>query len=195
MVINNEIKFAENVILVDAAYIDKVSRDLRQHFSQVIGRELPKADLSLFLECLAMDAKIYRGNNVVQALFIYDKASKVMNSFQPSDLQKDLNDVAFQSELGEFQLNTFEPSDMASCEDFFLESVRLVADAKEVKRLIVVPYEEEYADKLPEILKKVDGKDSIHVFGMNPPLEEVSYQWEMLGFAMLQALGIRANEL
>ena len=50
MIINNsELKFAEKVILIDAAYINKVTKDLSQHFSQVIGRELPKADLPIFL--------------------------------------------------------------------------------------------------------------------------------------------------
>ena len=195
MVINNELKFAEKVILIDAAYINKVTKDLSQHFGQVIGRELPKADLPIFLECVAMDAAIQPGDNVLQVLFVYDKNENKMDAFNPGDLKKELNDVAFKSQLGEFQLNTFEPSDMADKEAFFLESVRLIADAKEVKHLVVVPSESEYGDKLPEIFEKVDGKESIHVLGMNPPSPSDKYQWEMLGYAVLQALGIRSDEI
>ena len=195
MVINNELKFAEKVILIDAAYINKVTKDLSQHFGQLIGRELPKADLPIFLECVAMDAAIQPGENVLQVLFVYDKNQTKIDAFNPSDLKKELNDVAFKSQLGEFQLNTFEPSDMADKEAFFLESVRLVADAKEVKHLVVVPDEMEYADKLPEIFEKVDGKESIHVLGMNPPASSDNYHWEMLGYAVLQALGIRSDEI
>ena len=195
MVINNELKFAEKVILIDAAYINKVTKDLSQHFGQVIGRELPKADLPIFLECVAMDAAIQPGDNVLQVLFVYDKNESTMDAFNPGDLKKELNDVAFKSQLGEFQLNTFEPSDMADKEAFFLESVRLIADAKEVKHLVVVPSENEYGDKLPEIFEKVDGKESIHVLGMNPPAPSDKYQWEMLGYAVLQALGIRSDEI
>ena len=195
MVINNELKFAEKVILIDAAYINKVTKDLSQHFGQLIGRELPKADLPIFLECVAMDAAIQPGENVLQVLFVYDKNQTKIDAFNPSDLKKELNDVAFKSQLGEFQLNTFEPSDMADKEAFFLESVRLVADAKEVKHLVVVPDEMEYADKLPEIFEKVDGKESIHVLGMNPPAPSDNYHWEMLGYAVLQALGIRSDEI
>ena len=195
MVINNELKFAEKVILIDAAYINKVTKDLSQHFGQVIGRELPKADLPIFLECVAMDAAIQPGDNVLQVLFVYDKNESKMDAFNPGDLKKELNDVAFKSQLGEFQLNTFEPSDMADKEAFFLESVRLIADAKEVKHLVVVPSESEYGDKLPEIFEKVDGKESIHVLGMNPPSPSDKYQWEMLGYAVLQALGIRSDEI
>ena len=195
MVINNELKFAEKVILIDAAYINKVTKDLSQHFGQVIGRELPKADLPIFLECVAMDAAIQPGDNVLQVLFVYDKNESKMDAFNPGDLKKELNDVAFKSQLGEFQLNTFEPSDMADKEAFFLESVRLIADAKEVKHLVVVPSESEYGDKLPEIFEKVDGKESIHVLGMNPPAPSDKYQWEMLGYAVLQALGIRSDAI
>jgi len=192
---NNELKFAEKVILIDALYINKVTNDLRQHFSQVIGRELPKADLPIFLECVAMDAAVQPGEHVLQVLFVYDKNQSKMEAFTTGDLKKELNDVAFKSQLGEFQLNTFEPSDMVDREAFFLEAVKLVADAKEVKHLVVIPSETEYGDKLPEIFDKVDGKDSIHVLGMNPPSPSDKFHWEMMGYAVLQALGVRSDEL
>ena len=192
---NNELKFAEKVILIDAIYINKVTTDLRQHFSQFIGRELPKADLPIFLECVAMDAAIQPGDHTLQVLFVYEKGWAKMDVFNPGDLKKELNDVAFKSQLGEFQLNAFEPSDMADREAFFLESVKLIADAKEVKHLVVIPSETEYGDKLPEIFEKVDGKESIHVLGMNPPTPSKNFQWEMLGYAVLQALGIRSDEI
>lgn len=195
MVINNELKFAEKVILIDASYINKVTGDLSQHFGQMIGRELPKADLPIFLECVAMDAAIQPGENVLQVLLVYDKELTKMDAFNPGDLKKELNDVAFNSQLGEFQLNTFEPSDMADREAFFWEAVKLVADAKEVKHLVIVPSEMEYGDKIPEILEKVDGKESIHVLGMNPLAPSKAFSWEMMGYAVLQALGIRSDEI
>lgn len=193
---NDELKFAEKVILIDATYINKVTTDLGQHFGQIIGRELPKADLPIFLECVTMDAAIQSGDNVLQVLLVYDKQHAVMDAFNPSDLKKELNDVAFKSRLGEFQLNTFEPSDMVDRESFFLEAVKLVADAKEVKQLIVIPSEIEYGEKLPAIFEKVDGKESIYVLGMNP-LNSTSckFQWGMLGYAVLHALGVRSDEL
>lgn len=195
MIINNELKFAEKVILIDASYINKVTADLSRHFGQVIGRELPKADLPIFLECVAMDAAIQPGENVLQVLLVYDKENARMDAFNPGDLKKELNDVAFKSQLGEFQLNTFEPSDMTDREAFFLEAVKLVADAKEVKHLVVIPSETEYGDKLAEILDKVDGEESIHVLGMNPPVPSDKFRWEMMGYAVLQALGVRSDEI
>ena len=195
MITSNELKFAEKVMLIDASYIDKVTTDLSGHFSQVVGRKLSKADLPLFLECVAMDAGIQPGENVLQVLFVYDKQQVKMSAFNPGDLKKELNDVAFKSQLGEFQLNTFEPSGMADKASFFIESVKLIADAKEVKQLIVIPSEDECNDRLFEIFKKVDGKESIHLFGMNPSSQEGNFSWETMGFAILQSLGVRANEI
>lgn len=75
-----------------------------------------------------------------------NEESKKMDAFQPSDLEKELNNVAFKSQLGEFALYSFEPSDMASREELFLESLRVVVDAKEVKRVIIVPAGKEKND-------------------------------------------------
>ena len=176
----NEMNFAETVMLIDVAYLDRVCGDLKKHFTAVLGRELPKADLPVLMECL---------------LLVYDKESEKMSTCQPGDLREELNNVAFKSHLGEFAFYSFEPSDMAGRDELFLESLKVVADAKDVKRLIAVPAEEEYGNELPAILNKVDGKESMTVFGMNPPAEAAAYQWEMLGFAVLQALGIKADEL
>ena len=52
----NEIKFADTVILVDVAYVDRVAGDLSKHFGDVVGRKLPKADLPVLLECLSLDS-------------------------------------------------------------------------------------------------------------------------------------------
>ena len=35
----NEIKFADTVILVDVAYVDRVAGDLSKHFGDVVGRK------------------------------------------------------------------------------------------------------------------------------------------------------------
>lgn len=191
----NEAKFAETVILIDAAYLDRVAGDLSKHFGEVLGRKLPKADLPMLLECLSLDAGIPLGTNDIQVIFIYDEESKRMDAVQPGDLKKELNEVAFKGQLGEYGLYTFNPSDLATREELFLESLKLVVSAEGVKRLLVVPSEEEYGDKVPAILNKVEGKEKMTVFGMNPPAEEVSYQWEMVGFPVLQSLGIKADEL
>ncbi len=182
-------------MLLDAPYVDKIAGDLSKHFGEALGRKLPEADLSVLLECLSLDGGVTVGENAIQVCFICDEKGQKMAACRPSDLENEWNNMAFRSSLGEYALYVFEPSGMASREDLFVESLRLLADAAEVKRLIVVPAGEEYGDKLPPILNKVSGKKAVTVFSMNPPAEEVSYQWEMPGFAVLKSLGIKAEEL
>ena len=50
-------------------------------------------------------------------------------------------------------------------------------------------------ERMGNYINKVKGKESITVFGMNPPAYEGDYSFEMLGFPILQSLGIRAEEL
>ena len=84
---------------------------------------------------------------------------------------------------------------MATCEELFIESMQLAGESKDVKRLMLVADEDKYGDKLNTYIKEIKGKDSVTVFGMNPPQSEVAYRFEMIGFGILQALGIRADEL
>lgn len=190
-----KIEFAPNVMLIDASYLDRVGRDMAEHFSPIVNRKLPKADLANLLECLALDAGIALGENKVQVIFIYDDESKVMSFCNPSDMEKELNNVAFQSQLGEFSLYSFQPSDMALRENLFIEALMLADESKDVKKIIAVADEDAYIEKVDKKLNKIKGKDMVMLFGMNPPKGESSYQFEMLGFSILQALGIRAEEL
>ena len=45
-----KIPFASDVILIDAAFLDRVGKDMAAHFAPLVGRELPKADLAVLLE-------------------------------------------------------------------------------------------------------------------------------------------------
>ena len=56
-------------------------------------------------------------------------------------------------------------------------------------------FNEEYGDKVMERLKGVKNKETIQ-FRMNEPEESIEgYQWEMLAYPVMQALGIRGEEL
>lgn len=190
-----KIPFAPVVMLIDASYLDRVGSDMGAHFAPIVNRELPKADLANLLECLALDAGIQLGENEVQVIFIYDAGEEKMNFCTPSNLGKELHDVAFKSQLGEFSLYAFQPSDMATREDLFIESFQLAGESKDVHRIIIVPDEDGYGGRMGNYINKVKGKESITVFGMNPPAYEGDYSFEMLGFPILQSLGIRAEEL
>lgn len=190
-----KIPFASDVILIDAAFLDRVGGDMAAHFAPMVGRELPKADLAVLLECLALDAGLEPGQHEIQVIFVYDAAHDRMRFCAPSDLEKEIHGMAFQGRLGEFSLYAFQTSGMAQREDLFGESLQLLTESKDVRRVMLVPDEGEYGSAVAELVEKIKDKESVTVFGMNPPAHECNYCFEMLGFAVLQSLGIRAEEL
>lgn len=190
-----KIPFDPVVMLVDAVYLDRVGNDLKSHFAPLIGRELPKADLAVLLECLALDAGVTLGEEKVQVVFIYDADVKRFSFCVPADIEKELHAMAFKSQLGEFSLYAFQPSGFTTREDLFLESFQLLGESKEVRRVIAVPDEDAYGARLGSYINKVENKEAITVLGMNPPAYKGNFSFDMLGFAVLQSLGIRVEDL
>ena len=83
---------------------------------------------------------------------------------------------------------------MVTREDLFLDLLSIVADSADVKRMIVISFNEEYGKKVADALNEIKDKEVIQ-FRMNEPDAPVKYKWEMLAFPVMQALGIKADEL
>ena len=194
IMMEKKIKFAENVILIDASYINKVGTDLKEHFEPVVQRSLPKADMALLLECMAMDAGIEGNDNEIQVIFIHEAGLKAMTFCSPAHFADELHDKAFRGVVGEFSLYSFQTSEMAPREELFKESVQLLCESKDVKKMILVPNEFSADLDICSIISK-EKIAATTVFGMNPPCTNSNIRFEMIGFALLQAYGIKAEEL
>ena len=180
-----QIKLAEAVVLIDAAFLNFVITDIKGYFEETLHRSLQEIDLSMLTTYITLDAGITEGKNEVQFLFVYDKESSRLQYCQPSDLQEELNGVAFQSPYGEYSFASVPSEGMVSREDLFLDLLSIVSDSADVKRMIVVSF---------NALHEVKGKEVIQ-FRMNEPELPVDYKWDMLAFPVMQALGIKAEEL
>ena len=60
--------------------------------------------------------------------------------------------------------------------------------------MIVISFNEEYGKKVTDALNEIKGKEIIQ-FRMNEPDTPLVYKWDMLAFPVMQALGIKADEL
>lgn len=189
-----QIKLSETVVLIDAAFLNFVITDMKRYFEETLQRSLQEIDLSMLTTYLTLDAGIAEGKNEVQFLFVYDKESGNLVHCQPSDLEKELNGVAFQSPYGEYSFASVPSEGMVSREDLFLDLLSIVADSADVKKMILVSFNEEYGKKVTDALNEVLGKEIVQ-FRMNEPDTPVAYKWDMLAFPVMQALGIRADEL
>ena len=189
-----QIKLSETVVLIDAAFLNFVITDMKRYFEETLQRSLQEIDLSILTTYLTLDAGITEGKNEVQFLFVYDKESGRLVHCRPSDLEKELNGVAFQSPYGEYSFASVPSEGMVSREDLFLDLLSIVADSADVKKMILVSFNEEYGKKVTDALNEVQGKEIVQ-FRMNEPDTPVAYKWDMLAFPVMQALGIRADEL
>lgn len=189
-----QIKLSETVVLIDAAFLNFVITDIKNYFEKTLQRSLQEIDLSLFTSYLTLDAGINEGKNEVQFLFVYDKESRHLQHCQPSDLQEELNGVAFQSPYGEFSFAGVPSEGMVLREDLFMDLLSVVSDSADVKRMIVVSFNEEYGKKVTDVLQGLKGKEVMQ-FRMNEPEIPVNYKWDMLAFPVMHSLGIRAEEL
>ena len=189
-----QIKLSETVVLIDAAFLNFVITDMKRYFEETLQRSLQEIDLSMLTTYLTLDAGIAEGKNEVQFLFVYDKESGNLAHCQPSDLEKELNGVAFQSPYGEYSFASVPSEGMVSREDLFLDLLSIVADSADVKKMILVSFNEEYGKKVTDALNEVQGKEIVQ-FRMNEPDTPVAYKWDMLASPVMQALGIRADEL
>ena len=195
----NNIKWSENVIIADADYIDRVAFDLTVNFERMINRRIQPADMAQWAVCIALDGGLREGEHETQVVLIHDKKSIAMKNFRPSNYETDLNAKAFKDDkLGEFIFSSYPTEEkMAGKDEFLVEVARTVCNAKELKRVMVIPNSEDgdAYDQLRDMLRKVDDDDKrITLFAMQP-MPGGNFRQEILGYSLMNALGISAKEI
>ena len=195
--LNTEVKWSANVVLADADYVDTVAFNLIVNFERMIGRRIPQADIARWLDCIALDGGIRDGENEIQVILIHNKDKQQMDNFVPGNYDSDLTGKAFKDHLGEFTINAYHTEGLAKSSDFFGEVLELVLAQKDVKRLMVIPNAEDASiyNNVREALRKADDDDKrVTVFTMQPTAGG-NYRQEILGYSLMAALGIKADEI
>lgn len=189
-------KWSGNVILVDADYADKVAFDLIVNFERMIGRRIPKADMARWLECVALDGGLREGQHETQVVLIHGKGKTRMENFTPGEYASELDGKAFCGNLGEFTVSSLPvEEDMVTAADLFTDALGVICNSKDVKRLMVIPDAETIYDKVRSTLRRFDcGEKTVTVFAMQP-MPGGNFRQEILGYSLMQALGIRADEI
>ena len=195
--LQEQTKWSENVILVDADYVDKVAFSLIVNFERMIGRRIPQADFAKWIDCIALDGGIREGEHETQVVLIHQKDKAQMENFTPGNYTEELNSKAFKDHLGEFVINAYPLEDIAGGEDYLADALQMVAVQKEVKRIMVIPNAEDALiyNKVRETLNRLDDDEKrITVFAMQP-MPGGNFRQEILGYSLMAALGIRADEI
>ena len=193
--VNNN--WSENVIVVDADYVDNVAFNLIVNFERIIGRRIPQADLARWLDCIALDGGVRNGENSLQVVMVHSKAKTQMENFTPANFADELNGKAFKDNLGEFAIGTYAVEDLVNATDFFLDVVQTICAQPEVKRVMVVPNAENaelYEGLRHQMHRLDDDTKRVTIFAMQP-LPGGNFRQEILGYSLMNALGIRSDEI
>ena len=192
-----ETRWSENVILADADYVDKVAFNLIVNFERMLGRRIPKADLAKWVDCVALDGGLRAGGHETLVVLAHRKKKTQMENFAPGNYAAELDGKAFKDSLGEFVISAVAIEEIADSEDYLTEALRLVTAQKEVKRVMVIPNAEDpyIYNKVREVLNRVDDDEKrITVFAMEPK-PGGNFRQEILGYSLMAALGISADEI
>ena len=188
------VRWSENVIVVDADYVDSVAFNLIVNFERMIGRRIPPADMARWVECVALDGGLRQGDHETQVVLLHDKGKQAMENFTPADYITQLDGKAFKGNLGEFVFGAYPVESLVSKEEFLVDVVSLVCNQKEVKRVMVVPDVDKCYDMLRHALRHVDDDKRVTLFAMQP-LTGGNFRQEILGYSLMSALGIKADEI
>lgn len=194
-------QFKQNVLLVDADYVDRVAQDLRLNFGKMLGREIGLADLAEWLVCASLDGGVPEdekgeSQGEVQVVLIRSLAKTCLEQFEPGNMLSGIDGQAFRDPyVGEFLLSVVpEEKAMGQTEPLFTEATRFLLTSQEVKRLILVPDMARYGALLKEDIEKAEGEMQVVLLTMEPE-EGKRFTTEVLGFSLMHALGIAPEEL
>lgn len=190
-----DIRWSENVILVDADYVDKVAFNLIVNFERMLGRRIPQADITRWIDCVALDGGIREGERETQVILLHSAKKSQLDNFNPGKFEE-LSGKAFKDHLGEFLINAYPVEDIVGSEQHFCDMLQLVSSQKEVKRVIVIPdsEQEHIYNKVRATLKQVDEEKRITLLAMQP-MANWNFRQEILGYSLLAALGISSDEI
>jgi len=190
----NEKQTTDNIIIADAAFIDKVAFDLIVNFERMLERRIPQADMAKWVECIALDGGLREGSHHTTVVLTHDKEQKQLKNFLPSSFSQDLDGQAFNGPLGEFCFSTPCGETYVGKDELFLDTLQTFLAEKDVKRIMVIPDDAIY-NNVRDILRKTDDDDKrITVFAMQP-MPGGNFRQEILGYSLMAALGIRGEEI
>ena len=196
----NNTKWSRNIILVDGDYVDNVAFNLIVNFERMIGRRIQKADTARWIDCIALDGRMREGRDSdgeTQVIFIHSKEKTALDNFNPGSYETDLNAKAFKDTLGEFIISSYPVEEVVKHDDFFLDVLKTVVNHKDVHRMMAVPNAEHAPlwEEIRHALRDIDDEEKrITIFAMQP-LSGGNFKQEILGYSLMNALGIKGDEI
>lgn len=191
---DEKIKLPENVMLIDVAYLNFVIKDMQNYFERALNRQLQVIDFAELVSYLALDADYKKSDQETHVVLVYDKDSAHLYHSTPSDITSDLNGMAYKDQFGEFAFAGVPTEGLTTRGELFIDLLQIAIESKDTKRIVVLSNNEELDKSITTMLNDVTDKEIIQ-FRMQESDQSLKYRWQFLPYPIMQALGIRGDEL
>lgn len=195
---NQKVKLEDTVILIDTVFYNFLVTDIKNHFEKQLNRTLEVIDLPSLTTYLSLDMGLCAGDNTVQLLWLYTKQISDLQFTKPSSLKSDLDGKAFQNEVGEFLMASVSTEDLVPIGELYVEVLQMALESENVKKIALIADYSSYKDMLNEVLsdneEKLKEKEVIF-FNMGEVQKMENVRKEILAYPLMQALGIKADDL
>ena len=188
-----KMQWSENVILVDADFLDSLVQDFITNFERMINRPLGKLDLCHWLDCLLLDVEVKEGEHDNFVAFLHKKGNKGLKFVNPGDFKEFLSEKAFKDRRGEFSLGSFPIEDIVSRGEFMNDALKAAMESDKTQHILVIADMDAYGT---QICKTANGetKAQVTLFTMRL-IPSGKYKQQILGYSVMSGLGIRSDEL
>lgn len=195
---NQKVKLEDTVILIDTVFYNFLVTDIKNHFEKQLNRTLEVIDLPSLTTYLSLDMGLCAGDNTVQLLWLYTKQISDLQFTKPSSLKSDLDGKAFQNEVGEFLMASVSTEDLVPIGELYVEVLQMALESENVKKIALIADYSSYKDMLNKVLsdneEKLKEKEVIF-FNMGEVQKMENVRKEILAYPLMQALGIKADDL
>ena len=200
---------AHHTLLIDADYVERVAFDLIVNFERMLGRRIPPAPLGDWLDYVALDGGLQPGDNEIRVYLVHRPEQERLQHFAPGHFADELNGKAFTDRLGEFAMTALAVEPVVEHDDLLVEVFEQMLKEPEAERVMLVadldgftPESTRLASRIKALCaqppKRDDGIDpgrkEITLFTMQPTAGR-GFAQELLGYSLMAALGITAEEV
>ncbi len=190
-------KLKENVILIDADYVDAVALDIAGYFGRLLGKKIPPADLAEWLCCCALEAGQPEGNVQTQVILLHSADKSSLDNFIPSSFCQELDGQAFlDNRMGEFLISSICEENINQDAPLLQQSVQFILQSADVKKFTLVTNLHLYGEELTKILS-LGGNPEVCLLTM--PSENGAdikgVRTEVVAYGLMRAMGLTSEDL
>lgn len=183
----------KHYILVDAEYAETVAGRLRRHYSEVLGREVPRLDMADWLTCCALDSGLQQGDNEVQVCIFHQPEKEHLEHFIPSNLKDELDKQGFDIPgLAEFTVNCAIKEEIVQGAPLTIQAALFILRDKGEGHLTLITDAGEHLLEIRQAAHEAP-KHPLTIMDMEQQMGTAGHV--VLGFSMVHAMGLSQQDM